>query len=215
MADDAQREIMELSQDLKALLQLQAESGAAVIREEPASPQAAPFASTGGDEPLSSFSNASGTVVFEEAARPRLIIVMSIATGPEPMKDDAYASPAGEMLEAMRSRVLLLARDEALVARIKYSSPRPQHRDVLACGEAIRKRIADVQPTAVLCFGLGSARTLLGDTPESRTAVGRWLEVSGKPMLTTLHPDDLLAHPADKRTALTHLQWMRVKLSDD
>jgi len=214
MADDTQREIMELTQDLKVLLQLQAESGATVVREESGTTESAPLAPTGDDKPPSSYSNASGTVLFEDAARPRLVIVLSIATGPEAMDDDAYAGPAGEMLEAMRSRVLHVARDEALVARIKYSSPRPQHRDVLACGEAIRQRIADAQPAAVLCFGSGSARTLLGDTPESRTAVGRWLEVSGRPMLTTLHPDDLLTHPGDKRTALTHLQWMHAKLSD-
>tara|TARA_R110000868_G_scaffold261167_1_gene519230 strand:+ start:647 stop:994 length:348 start_codon:yes stop_codon:yes gene_type:complete len=77
------------------------------------------------------------------------------------------------------------------------------------------KAIDSVQPTLMLAFGQQAAQTLLATDEPLDSLRGRlhYLGKNKTPLIVTYHPDDLLAHPADKKKAFSDLQLAQKTLT--
>jgi uracil-DNA glycosylase len=78
----------------------------------------------------------------------------------------------------------------------------------------VKKLIQLLQPQLILCLGHLPGQWLAGGEDAIFKSRGKWLDMSGIPVMTTFHPETLLSSPASKRLAWHDLQAFRQKLDD-
>jgi uracil-DNA glycosylase len=124
----------------------------------------------------------------------RLVIV---ATSPD---GDALSPEGSAMLDKMLIHVLALERADVWVVEANPCAATADD----GCRAAVLHQVTVLNPRAILGMGL---RSPLG--PPRR---GEWTRFGEIDVLSTFHPHELLARPADKRAALDQLTELRRRL---
>jgi DNA polymerase len=88
--------------------------------------------------------------------------------------------------------------------------------EVEICRPFIERQIALAEPKAILLFGNFAARFFFGENDSIHGLRGRWKEIGvgsiAIPAIATLHPQDLLTAPINKRLAWNDLLAFRSRL---
>lgn len=141
----------------------------------------------------------------------RLMVVGEAPGAEEDRQGEPFVGRAGQLLDSML-RAAGFERGEVMIANVLKCRP-PNNRDPSdeeagKCMPYLRRQIALVAPSAILCVGRIAAQRLL-DTGEAVGKLrGRVHGLDGVPVVVTYHPAYLLRAPGEKRKA-----WADLKLA--
>ncbi|AGB70513.1 MULTISPECIES: uracil-DNA glycosylase [Rhizobium] len=157
--------------------------------------------------------NSARSTIFASGTPEGRIMVI----GPMPSADDdregaPFAGRAGQLLDRMLAAIGL-KRDEILLTNVIPWRPpgnrAPSPPEIEICRPFIERQIALAEPKAVLLLGNITARHFFGSTETIHGLRGEWREISvlGRtiPAIASLHPQELLTAPVNKRLAWSDL----------
>jgi len=149
------------------------------------------------------------------------IMVIGSAPGAEDDREgQPFAGRPGQLLDKMLAAIGL-RRDAILLTQVIPWRP-PGNRIASAaemdiCRPFIERQIALAEPKAVLVLGNFAARVFFGESDTIHGLRGQWREIAvGNhivPAIATLHPQDLLTAPVNKRLAWNDLLAFQAKLA--
>ena len=165
--------------------------------------------------------NSARNLVFAEGDAASGIMVI----GPMPFADDdrdgrPFAGKHGEMLERMLFGIGL-SRAEVLVTNVVPWRPPgnrvPSAREADICRPFVERQIALAEPRQLLLLGNFTARFFFGASETIHQLRDQWRELSlgGHKVATlaTLHPQDLIAAPVNKRFAWADLLAFKARIA--
>lgn len=144
--------------------------------------------------------------------------------GPMPSADDdregaAFAGRAGLLLDRMLAAIDLRRSDILLTNVIPWRPPgsrAPSAPEMEICRPFIERQIALAEPKVLLLLGNFTARFFLGGNETIHALRGQWREVgvAGRtiPAIASLHPQELLTAPVNKRLAWNDLLAFKLRL---
>ncbi|PST26483.1 uracil-DNA glycosylase [Mesorhizobium plurifarium] len=153
--------------------------------------------------------NSARNLVFAEGNATSGVMII----GPMPYGDDdrdgrPFAGRHGEMLERMLSGIGLSRENVLLANAVPWRPPGnrvPSAREADICRPFIERQIALAEPKQLLLLGNFTARFFFGTGETIHQMRGDWRELTiGStriPTVATLHPQDLIAAPINKRFA--------------
>ncbi|MGO4618400.1 uracil-DNA glycosylase family protein [Ensifer sp. 2YAB10] len=164
--------------------------------------------------------NSARNLVFAEGDPASGIMIV----GPMPYADDdrdgqPFAGRLGEMLTRMLSGIGL-ARENVLLSNVVPWRPPgnrvPTAREADICRPFIERQIALAEPKHLLLLGNFTARFFLGGSDTIHQLRGEWRELMiggiNVPTLATLHPQDLVTAPVNKRFAWQDLLAFKARI---
>lgn len=146
--------------------------------------------------------------------------------GPAPGADDeregmAFAGRQGQLLDRMLAAIGLNRSTILLTQIIPWRPPgsrtaSPAETEI--CRPFIERQIALAEPKTILLLGNFAARFFFGENDMIHGLRGRWSEIAVGdlviPAIASLHPQDLLAAPVNKRLAWSDLLAFRARLEE-
>ncbi|MBB3591956.1 DNA polymerase [Rhizobium sp. BK529] len=144
--------------------------------------------------------------------------------GPAPGADDeregmAFAGRQGQLLDRMLASIGLERSAILLTQIIPWRPPgnrMPSAAETEICRPFIERQIALAEPRAILLLGNYTARFFFGDNDTIHGLRGRWKEIAVAeqviPAIASLHPQDLLTAPVNKRLAWSDLLAFQARL---
>jgi len=147
-----------------------------------------------------------------------------MVVGPMPGADDdregaVFAGRSGQLLDRMLAAIGLGRDDILLTNVIPWRPPgnrAPSIPEVDICRPFIDRQIALAEPKILLLLGNFTARFFFGGNETIHALRGQWREIgvgSGAvPAIATLHPQDLLTAPINKRLAWQDLLAFRRRI---
>jgi DNA polymerase len=157
--------------------------------------------------------NSAKSTIFASGSAESGIMVI----GPMPSADDdrenlAFAGRNGQLLDRMLAAIGLRREQILLTNVIPWRPPgnrTPSGPEMDICRPFIERQIALAEPRAVLLLGNFTARFFFGGSETIHAMRGQWREigVGGRaiPAIASLHPQDLLTAPINKRLAWADL----------
>jgi DNA polymerase len=146
--------------------------------------------------------------------------------GPAPSADDeregiAFAGRQGQLLDKMLAAIGLQRSAILLTQIIPWRPPgnrMPSAAETEICRPFIERQIALAEPRAILLLGNYTARFFFGENDTIHGLRGRWKEIAVAeqviPAIASLHPQDLLTAPINKRLAWSDLLAFQARLRD-
>lgn len=146
--------------------------------------------------------------------------------GPAPGADDeregmAFAGRQGQLLDKMLASIGLERSAILLTQIIPWRPPgnrMPSAAETEICRPFIERQIALAEPRAILLLGNYTARFFFGDNDTIHGLRGRWKEIAVAeqviPAIASLHPQDLLTAPINKRLAWSDLLAFKARLKE-
>jgi uracil-DNA glycosylase family 4 len=140
-----------------------------------------------------------------------------MVVGPMPSADDdreglAFAGRNGQLLDRMLGAIGLKREQIMLTNVIPWRPPgnrTPSGPEMDICRPFIERQIALVEPKAILLLGNFTARFFFGGNDTIHGMRGQWREIgiAGRaiPAIASLHPQELLTAPVNKRLAWADL----------
>ncbi|MBP1882882.1 uracil-DNA glycosylase [Sinorhizobium mexicanum] len=165
--------------------------------------------------------NSARNLVFVEGDPASGIMII----GPMPYADDdrdgqPFAGRLGEMLERMLFGIGLARQDVLLTNVVPWRPPGnrvPSGREADICRPFIERQIALAEPRQLLLLGNFTARFFFGGADTIHQLRGEWRVLSAGghrvPALATLHPQDLVTAPVNKRFAWQDLLVFKAKIN--
>ncbi|KQV63856.1 uracil-DNA glycosylase [Rhizobium sp. Root1220] len=149
------------------------------------------------------------------------IMVIGSAPGAEDDREgQPFAGRPGQLLDKMLAAIGL-DRSRILLTQVIPWRP-PGNRIASAaemdiCRPFIERQIALAEPKAILLLGNFAARVFFGESEMIHGLRGQWREIGidgrSVPAIATLHPQDLLTAPINKRLAWNDLLAFQAKIS--
>ncbi len=144
------------------------------------------------------------TIVFGEGNPHADIVFVGGAPGAKEEKQQRpFADAAGQLLTDIIVKGMQLRREDMYIATaVKCRTPgdRTPDRDELeACAAFLGRQIDEIKPKIIVALGAAAAHALLGKGLDIAALRGTWHEYHGIPVIPTLEPAHLIAHPEDKR----------------
>jgi DNA polymerase len=141
----------------------------------------------------------------------RLMVVGEAPGADEDRQGEPFVGRAGLLLNSML-RAAGFERGEVFIANVLKCRP-PNNRDPSdeeagKCLPYLRRQIALVAPSAILCVGRIAAQRLLDTEQPVGKLRGRVHDLDGVPVVVTYHPAYLLRSPGEKRKS-----WEDLKLA--
>ena len=146
--------------------------------------------------------------------------------GPAPGADDeregtAFAGRQGQLLDRMLASIGLDRSAILLTQIIPWRPPgnrTPSAAETEICRPFIERQIALAEPRAILLLGNYTARFFFGENDTIHGLRGRWKEIAVAdqiiPAIASLHPQDLLTAPVNKRLAWSDLLAFQARLKE-
>jgi uracil-DNA glycosylase family 4 len=146
--------------------------------------------------------------------------------GPAPGADDeregaAFAGRQGQLLDRMLASIGLERSAILLTQIIPWRPPgnrMPSAAETEICRPFIERQIALAEPRAILLLGNYTARFFFGENDTIHGLRGRWKEIAVAdqviPAIASLHPQDLLTAPVNKRLAWSDLLAFQARLKE-
>jgi uracil-DNA glycosylase len=161
---------------------------------------------------------------FIEGNRQASILVLSDRPRNEEDKSgQVVAAKARVLLQNMLAAIGLNIGDEPaprnvmLMNFVSWRPPgnrQPSDNEVAACLPFSARAIALLQPKLILALGSLGGQYLAGGDASIIRQRGKWLSFGDVPLLATLHPDELLKAPTQKKLAWRDLQAFKSKLNE-
>jgi DNA polymerase len=164
--------------------------------------------------------NSARNLVFADSRGASGIMIV----GPMPYAEDdrdgqPFAGRHGDMLERMLSGIGLSRSDVLLGNVVPWRPPGnrvPSGREADICRPFIERQIALAEPTHLLLLGNFTARFFFGTNETIHQTRGQWRELAAGghvvPALATLHPQDLITAPVNKRFAWQDLLAFKARI---
>ncbi len=150
--------------------------------------------------------------------------IMLIGSGPgadDDREGAPFAGRPGQLLDKMLAAIGL---DRAQILLTQVIPWRPPGNRVASsaemeiCRPFIERQIALAEPKVILLLGNFAARVFLGENDTIHGLRGRWREIAAGgqivPAIATLHPQDLLTAPINKRLAWNDLLEFKRRIAD-
>ncbi len=146
--------------------------------------------------------------------------------GPMPNADDdrdglPFSGRQGQMLDRMLAAIGLSRETVLLANAVPWRPPgnrTPSPAEMEICRPFIERQIALVEPKLMLLLGNFTAKCLIGGDASIFSMRGSWRDVTignvTVPALASLHPQDLMAAPANKALAWQDLLVFKARLAD-
>ncbi|MCA1489736.1 uracil-DNA glycosylase [Ensifer sp. NBAIM29] len=164
--------------------------------------------------------NSARNLVFVEGNASSAVMII----GPMPYADDdrdarPFAGRHGDMLNRMLVAIGLSRDDVLLSNAIPWRPPGnrvPSSREADICRPFIERQIALAEPRHVLLLGNFTARFFYGGSETIHQMRGQWRELAAgghaAPAMATLHPQDLVTAPINKRFAWQDLLAFKARI---
>jgi DNA polymerase len=149
------------------------------------------------------------------------MVIGSAPSAEDDREGQPFAGRPGALLDKMLAAIGLDRSSILLTQVIPWRPPGnrvPSAAEMDICRPFIERQIALAEPKAILLFGNFAARVFFGETDTIHGLRGQWKEIGAGtltvPALATLHPQDLLTAPVNKRLAWNDLLAFQQKLRD-
>jgi len=160
--------------------------------------------------------NAMNLSFFEGPERAEILIISDRPRAEEDKSGLVFAGKARLLLANMLSAIGLKLEDVALLNLLPWrpaGATVPRESDIIAVVPFARRAIQLVQPRLILGFSALPGQYLAAGDPSIQRQRGKWLNAGGPAFLSTLHPDELLKQPMQKKHAWRDLLLFREKLN--
>ncbi|NTG06633.1 uracil-DNA glycosylase [Rhizobium rhizogenes] len=164
--------------------------------------------------------NSARSTIFASGAPEGRIMVI----GPMPSADDdregaPFAGRTGLLLDKMLAAIGLKRNDILLTNVIPWRPPgnrAPSAPEIEICRPFIERQITLAEPQALLLLGNFTARHFFGSNETIHGLRGQWRDVTissrAIPAIASLHPQELLTAPINKRLAWNDLLAFRTRI---
>ncbi|TCU27603.1 DNA polymerase [Rhizobium azibense] len=163
--------------------------------------------------------SARSTIFATGNAASGIMVIGSAPGADDDREGTPFAGRGGELLNRMLSAIGL-DRDSILLTQVIPWRP-PGNRvasvaEMEICRPFIERQIALAEPKVILLFGNFAARFFFGENDTIHGLRGQWKEIGAGPLtipaIATLHPQDLLTAPINKRLAWSDLLAFQARL---
>jgi uracil-DNA glycosylase len=163
--------------------------------------------------------SARSTIFATGNAASGIMVIGSAPGADDDREGTPFAGRGGELLNRMLAAIGL-DRDGILLTQVIPWRP-PGNRvasvaEMEICRPFIERQIALAEPKVILLFGNFAARFFFGENDTIHGLRGQWKEIGAGPMtipaIATLHPQDLLTAPINKRLAWSDLLAFQARL---
>ena len=144
-----------------------------------------------------------------------ILIVGDRPRNEEDRSGQVFAGKSRVLLTAMLASIDLKLESVALLNFIPWRPPgnrAPLENEIALCLPFAARAIQIIQPKLILSFGGLAAQYLAGGDASIIRQRGKWQSVDGIALMATLHPDELLKFPAQKKLAWRDLLAFKTKL---
>lgn len=164
--------------------------------------------------------SARSTIFASGDAASGIMVIGSAPGADDDREGQPFSGRPGQLLDKMLGAIGL-QRDAILLTQVIPWRP-PGNRiastaEMDICRPFIERQIALAEPKAILVLGNFAARVFFGETDTIHGLRGQWREIAvGNriiPAIATLHPQDLLTAPVNKRLAWNDLLAFQAKLA--
>jgi len=159
--------------------------------------------------------NASKLAFFEGPERAEVLILADRPRNEEDKAGLVFAGKARLLLTNMLAAINLRLEDVALMNLIPWRPPgnrAPTEAEISAVLPFARRALELARPRLILAFSALPAQHLAGADPSILRQRGKWQVLGEAALLSTLHPDELLKFPLQKRLAWRDLLAFKEKL---
>ena len=135
----------------------------------------------------------------------------------EDRSGQVFAGKSRVLLQAMLAAIDVKIEDVAMANFIAWRPPgnrAPLENEIAMCLPFAARAIELIQPKLILSFGAIAGQYLAGGDASIIRQRGKWQAVGAAALLATLHPDELLKFPAQKKLAWRDLLAFRLKLDE-
>ncbi|MBB4237433.1 uracil-DNA glycosylase [Rhizobium esperanzae] len=148
------------------------------------------------------------------------IMMIGSAPGAEDDREGVpFSGKSGQLFDKMLAAIGLTRSSVLLTQVIPWRPPGnrpPSAAEMDICRPFIERQIALAEPKAILLLGNFAARFFFGENDTIHGLRGRWKEIAVAdcviPAIASLHPQDLLTAPVNKRLAWNDLLAFQAKL---
>ncbi len=165
--------------------------------------------------------SARSTIFATGDAASGIMVIGSAPSAEDDREGQPFAGRPGALLDKMLAAIGLDRSGILLTQVIPWRPPGnrvPSPAEMDICRPFIERQIALAEPKAILLFGNFAARVFFGETDTIHGLRGQWKEIGAGgltiPAIATLHPQDLLTAPVNKRLAWNDLLAFQQKLRD-
>ncbi len=159
--------------------------------------------------------NASKLAFFEGPERTEVLILADRPRNEEDKAGLVFAGKSRILLTNMLAAINLRLEDVALMNLIPWRPPgnrAPTEAEISAVLPFARRALELARPRLILAFSALPAQHLVGADPSILRQRGKWQALGEAALLSTLHPDELLKFPLQKKLAWRDLLTFKEKL---
>jgi DNA polymerase len=164
--------------------------------------------------------SARSTIFASGDAGSRIMVIGSAPSAEDDREGQPFAGRPGQLLDKMLAAIGLDRSGIVLTQVIPWRPPGNRvasSAEMDICRPFIERQIALADPKAILLLGNFAARVFFGESDTIHGLRGQWKDIAigGQtiPAIATLHPQDLLTAPVNKRLAWNDLVTFREKLA--
>ncbi|MGO7041723.1 uracil-DNA glycosylase family protein [Rhizobium acaciae] len=163
--------------------------------------------------------SARSTIFASGDAESRIMVIGSAPSAEDDREGMPFSGKSGQLFDKMLAAIGLTRSAILLTQVIPWRPPgnrAPSAAEMDICRPFIERQIALAEPKAILLLGNFSARFFFGESDTIHGLRGRWKEIAAAdcviPAIASLHPQDLLTAPVNKRLAWNDLLAFQAKL---
>ncbi|MGO4114416.1 uracil-DNA glycosylase [Rhizobium ruizarguesonis] len=163
--------------------------------------------------------SARSTIFASGDAESGIMVIGSAPSAEDDREGMPFSGKSGQLFDKMLTAIGLNRSAILLTQVIPWRPPgnrAPSAAEMDICRPFIERQIALAEPKAILLLGNFSARFFFGENDTIHGLRGRWKEIAVAdcviPAIASLHPQDLLTAPVNKRLAWNDLLAFQAKL---
>ncbi|MBY5702578.1 uracil-DNA glycosylase [Rhizobium leguminosarum] len=163
--------------------------------------------------------SARSTIFASGDAESGIMVIGSAPSAEDDREGMPFSGKSGQLFDKMLTAIGLTRSAILLTQVIPWRPPgnrAPSAAEMDICRPFIERQIALAEPKAILLLGNFSARFFFGENDTIHGLRGRWKEIAVAdcviPAIASLHPQDLLTAPVNKRLAWNDLLAFQAKL---
>ncbi|MBY5608079.1 uracil-DNA glycosylase [Rhizobium leguminosarum] len=163
--------------------------------------------------------SARSTIFASGDAESGIMVIGSAPSAEDDREGIPFSGKSGQLFDKMLAAIGLTRSAILLTQVIPWRPPgnrAPSAAEMDICRPFIERQIALAEPKAILLLGNFSARFFFGENDTIHGLRGRWKEIAVAdcviPAIASLHPQDLLTAPVNKRLAWNDLLVFQAKL---
>ncbi|WP_047463038.1 uracil-DNA glycosylase family protein [Rhizobium rhizogenes] len=166
--------------------------------------------------------SARSTIFASGTPEGRIMVIGPMPTADDDREGAPFAGRTGQLLDKMLAAIGLKRDDILLTNVIPWRPPgnrAPSAPEIEICRPFIERQIALAEPKALLLLGNFTARHFFASNETIHGLRGQWRDVtiSGRaiPAIASLHPQELLTAPINKRLAWNDLLAFKTRIDGE